>query len=339
MQNFKTTGWIVISMPVKKLLTSFFWGNLGGMAGVGAQFDSLRSSSLEIRRLGLALALSATVHLLAWGGYEAGKELNLWQRLHWPGWLPRLAIMKIEPSSVLRNNEESLTFVDVAQPTAEAPKNAKYYSNQNSRAANQTKGDKNIPQLNGKQTEIAKTEDVARQVLSKLQPAAQQVNQREEESRPTLEPGDLTLEDLQQQQRPRTLKQANTQQHRLPGPQMKEAGGVHRQMLVPSFDVKATSFGAYDAAFIEAVTQRWYDLLDSQQFARDRNGKVILRFHLNYDGTIADMKVLQNTVGDLLGYVCRKAVTDPAPFAAWPSDMRREMNADYREITFTFYYY
>jgi hypothetical protein len=202
MQNCKTTGGTVTLIPAKKLLAPLFWGKLGGMAGVGAPLDSLRSSSLEIRRLGLALALSAMVHLLAWGGYEAGKELNLWQRLHWPTWFPRLAIMKIQPASVLQNNEEPLTFVEVSQPTAEAPKNSKYYSSQNSRAADQTKRDKNIPQLNGKQTEIAKTEDVTRLVLSKLQPAAQQANQQQEASRPTLEPGDLTLarpEDLQQQ--------------------------------------------------------------------------------------------------------------------------------------------
>ena len=41
------------------------------MAGVGAPFDSLRFSGLESRRLALALALSLTAHLLAWGGYEA----------------------------------------------------------------------------------------------------------------------------------------------------------------------------------------------------------------------------------------------------------------------------
>lgn len=342
MRNFKTTEGTITWTPAKKLLTPFFWGNLGGMAGVGTPFDSLRSSSLEIRRLGLALALSVTVHLLAWGGYEAGKELNLWQRLHWPTWLHSLAIMKIQPASVLQNNEEPLTFVDVSQPTAEAPKNAKYYSNQNSQAADQTKGNKNIPQLNGKQTEIAKTEDVTRLVLSKLQPAVQQANQQQEVSHPTLEPGDLTLarpEDFQQQERPRTLKQANAQQNQLPGPKMKQEGGTHRQALVSSLDVKATPFGEYDRAFIEAVTQRWYDLLDSQQFALDRNGKVVLRFHLNYDGTIADMEVLQNSVGDMLGFFCQKAVTDPAPFAAWPSDMRRMVGENYREITFTFYYY
>jgi membrane protein involved in colicin uptake len=120
---------------------------------------------------------------------------------------------------------------------------------------------------------------------------------------------------------------------------MKQEGGMHRQALVPSLDVKATPFGAYDAALVSAVTQRWYDLLDSQQFAMDRNGKVTLQFHLNYDGTVTDMKVAQNTVGDLLGYVCEKAVSDPAPFAKWPSDMRQMVGENYREITFTFYYY
>ena len=200
----------------------------------------------------------------------------------------------------------------------------------------------NVPQLNGKQTEVAKTENVPRPDLNQLQlarPAPQQKLQ------PAVQPGDLTLgkpEDSRQpeQPRPRTVSKALAQQtQRLPGVQMKQEGGTPRPALVPSFDVKATPFGAYDAAFIEAVTQRWYDLLDSRQFAMDRTGKVMLRFHLNYDGSIDDMKVLENTVGDVLGYVCQKAVTDPAPFAPWPGDMRRMIGENYREITFTFYYY
>ena len=312
------------------------------MAGISARFDSLRLSSPEMRRLGLALALSLTVHLFAWGGYETGKQLGWWQRLHWPAWLPRLAIMKVVPVPPPQNNEEQLTFVEVAQPTTEAPPNAKYYSSQNSRAAGQTKGDKDIPQLNGKQTEVAKTENVPRPNVNKLQPSPPASQQK---LQPAIRPGDLTLgkpENSQQQEqsRPRTVKQALDQQsHRLPGVQMKQEGGTRRPALVPSLDVKATPFGAYDAAFIEAVTQRWYDLLDSRQFAMDRTGKVTLRFHLNYDGSIADMKVLGNTVGDVLGYVCQKAVTDPAPFAPWPGDMRRMIGENYREITFTFYYY
>jgi len=316
------------------------------MTGVGARFDSLRLSSPEMRRLGLALALSLAVHLFAWGGYAAGKEFGWWQQLHWPAWLPRLAIMKVVPVPPPQNNEEQLTFVEVAQPTAEAPTNTKYYSSQNSRAASQTKGDKNIPQLNGKQTEVAKTENVPRPNVNKLQPSPPASPPKSPPATPpATPPGDLTLgkpknSQPQEQPRPRTLKQASEQQaHRLPGQQMKQEGGTQRPALVSSLDVKATPFGDYDSKFIEAVTQRWYDLLDSRQFAMDRSGKVTLRFHLNYDGTITDMSVLQNTVGDLLGYVCQKAVTDPAPFALWPSEMRRDIGKNYREITFTFYYY
>jgi hypothetical protein len=312
------------------------------MTGVGARFDSLRLSSPEMRRLGLALALSLGLHLFAWGGYEAGKQLGWWQQLHLPAWLHLVPKIKTGPLAVLQNNEEQLTFVEVAQPTTEAPQNTKYYSSQNSRAADPTKGNKDVPQLKGKQTEVAKTENVPRPNVNKLQPATPAPQQK---LQPAIRPGDLTLgkpknSQQQEQPRPRTMKQASEQQsHRLPGVQMKQEGGTRRPALSPSFDVKATPFGAYDAAFIEAVTQRWYDLLDSRQFAMDRSGKVTLRFHLNYDGSIVDMKVLGNTVGDVLGYVCQKAVTDPAPFAPWPGDMRRMIGENYREITFTFYYY
>ena len=297
-----------------------------------------------MRRLGLALALSLAVHLFAWGGYAAGKEFGWWQRMHWPTWLPRLAIMKVVPAPVPQNNEAQLTFVEVAQPAAEAPQNTKYYSSQNSRAAGPTQGNKDVPQLNGKQTKVVKTENVPRPDFNKLQPAPP-APQQQQKLQPATRPGDLTLgkpenSQQQEQERPRTIKQAIAQQsQRLPGQQMKQEGGTRRSALVSSLDVKATPFGDYDSKFIEAVTQRWYDLLDSRQFAMDRSGKVTLRFHLNYDGSITDMQVLENTVGDVLGYVCQKAVTDPAPFAPWPADMRRIIGENYREITFTFYYY
>ena len=109
--------------------------------------------------------------------------------------------------------------------------------------------------------------------------------------------------------------------------------------LQPSLDVKATAFGAYDAAIVEAVSQRWNDLLDSRQFAQDRTGKVTLQFHLNYDGTVTGMEVGENTVGELLSLVCRDAIEESAPFAAWPSDMRRMVGRNYRDISYTFYYY
>ena len=316
------------------------------MAGIGKKFDSLRLNRFESERLALVLALSLAVHLLAWGGYEIGREFNFWQRLNH---FHRAAKM-IPP--LAQAAEEPVEFVTVDQPSTEAPQNAKYYSDKNSRAANpDASRDTDVPQINGRQTDVPKTEDAPRQQVSKAQPsppAQQQPDNSQQQPSPSIQPGDLTLAKLEnllpqpqnnsQQQRPRTIREALAQQTRSPGVQMKQDGGVHQRAVVPSLDVKLTGFGDYDARFYEAVSQRWWDLLDSQQFAQDRSGKVILQFHLNYDGTITDMKVVQNDVGELLGYVCQKAVLDPAPFARFPTDMRLKLG-DYSTIQFAFYYY
>lgn len=310
------------------------------MAETANRIESLQFNRRETGRLALALALSLALHLFVWGSYEAGKKLGVWQRM------PRLAWLQPAPKMVppVQKPEPPLEFVMVEQPSTEAPQNTKYYSSQNSLAANpDASRDANVPKLNGTQTDVPKTETVPKPDFNKLQPAPKPMNPEPPPPTPTVEPGDLTLGKPQPQTppRPRTIQEAlaQMQPHRSPGVAMKQDGGVPNVKLSASFDVKATPFGQYDSDFVDAVTYRWYSLLDSQQFALDRTGKVMLRFHLNYDGTITDMTVLENTVGDLLGYVCQKAINDPAPFKPWPEDMRRLVGANYREITFTFYYY
>ncbi|MDE3067705.1 MAG: hypothetical protein KGJ60_09160 [Verrucomicrobiota bacterium] len=314
----------------------------------GTRVDTLRMSGADTRRFAWALALSLAAHVLGWCVYESGKALQLWH----PSRSPRLASLVPPPP---QTSQPPLVFVEVnpEQAVAQPPKDARYYSDQNSRAANPRTAPKaNQPKLNGRQSDMVKTETVTRPDFNKLQPSppAPQTRPAPAPSPPqyAMNAGDLTVgkpENSRQEQqepkpRPRTLRQALAEQpHRLPGLAMRQEGGVPRVALEPSLDVKATPFGAYDRAFIDAVSQRWYDLLDSRRFALDRTGKVTLRFRLNYDGTISDVQVLDNNVGDILGYVCREAITDPAPYPKWPSDMRRMIGADYRDITFTFFYY
>lgn len=320
------------------------------MSIAGTQLGTLRLSRREARRLALAFALSVAAHLLIWGGYELEKELQFWQL---PAWMHLAKKKPTHPPPPLTQNQNlqpPLVFVDVnpEQATTEAPKDTKYYSNKNSRAANPTPSDTDTVKFTGKQTEMAKTENVLRPQFSKSQ-SAQPANQTQEASqpKPALNPGDLTLgnpqDELRQtqgdaeQQRPRTLKQALALANRLPGLQMQQDGGVQRSALAPSLDVKLTGYGDYDSAFIDAVTQRWFDLLDNLQYAGERRGKVVLQFRLNSDGSIADMKVLENTVGDVLGGVCEKAVFDPSPYAKWTTDMRLALGNS-RLILFTFHY-
>ena len=135
-------------------------------------------------------------------------------------------------------------------------------------------------------------------------------------------------------ERVRTLAAAR-QQKNLVGQKTLQDGGVKNRGKI-SLDVKGSPFGTYDAAFIAAVQQRWYDLLETTSV--QRSGKVVLEFRLNHDGRITAMQMSDNEVGEILGIICQRAVLDPAPFGKWPEDMRRMIGNTHREVTFTFYY-
>ena len=324
-----------------------------------AEFGSLRFSRLEKERLLLALLFSLLAHLGIWGGYEVGKKTGLWDKLHWP---VRHHAQAVPPKPV-DQNVDPVIFVDVADPSAAPPKKAKYYSDKNSQAANpDTEKETDQPKLNGKQTFVPKTEDTPKPVKTKpTEPAPQpppvETKPPPVEPKPvqqtlanTLMPGvgekakpedtKTPAEKPKPPERPRTLKEARAQNPSLlAGQEMQQDGGVKHHAIKSSLDAMSTPFGAYDRAIIDAIQARWYALLDSQQFASDRTGMVTVYFHLNPDGTVTESKITGNTVGDLLGYVCQEAIEQAAPFGKWPPDMRRMIGANFREITFTFYYY
>jgi hypothetical protein len=331
------------------------------MNAVRVPETSLRLARPEISRLAWALAISLALHLISYGGYELGKKNNVGQQLHWPAWLQQtkmFASPSKQPAHPPVPQEVPLMFVDVnpQQATAEAPKNAKFYSSKNSQAANpDIDKDTDIPKITGKQTEIVKAEDTQRTKYDKLQPDfAQLARDREaaEQAKPktTKPPGDIVMakpdvtlrqdDGFTEHSRPRTIKEALMRQNRtqLVGEKMKQDGGVSRNRIVPSFDAKATLFGSYDAELIEAIQSRWYDLLDQVSYNSYRHGRVVVQFRLNYDGRITDMRIVESTVGEMLALLCQKAILDPAPYDKWPQEMRQMAEKDYRDISFSFYY-
>jgi hypothetical protein len=327
------------------------------MSVLGPQEMSLRPGRFEYKRLAWALLISLLFHAMCFGGYEFTRRVL-------PRWLEQMKILaalahKLEikkPTPPPPPSEPPLMFVEVNPDVAtpEAPKDAKFYSSQNSKAANpDTEADKDMPKIDGTQEHVVKAEDAPRKFVP-LQPAPAPAatakdEQKEERAKPKPPVGDLAMAKpdpmlrpdtgTAEQTRPRTIVEAKMRQpqNQLQGQKMKQDGGVRRRLQISAFDAKATPFGEYDRAFIDAVQTRWNDLLDSQQFALNRTGKVVLQFRLNYDGRISDMQIAESTVGETLAYVCQLAVTDPAPYLKWPSDMRRELG-DSRNIQFTFYY-
>ena len=136
--------------------------------------------------------------------------------------------------------------------------------------------------------------------------------------------------------RPMTLAEARARAENISiaGERMKQDGGV-RNIGHVALDVRSSLTGAYDAALIAAVQKRWYDLLSDRATPR---GKAVVHFRLHFDGRVTDVKMAECDVGELFGLFCQKAIVDPAPYARWPSDMRRQLEADYRDVKFTFYY-
>ncbi len=315
----------------------------------------------ESVRLARALVASFLLHLLCFGIYYTGKKMDVWKNLHLPPWSPKFLTQLATPANKTTQKtiqqDLPLVFVQVspAQSVTEAPKDAKFYSDKNSRAANrEADQEKGVPKITGKQNRVIKTEEVAKEEFVPLQPtrpATAKATEEQEEIKaaPKVAPGDLQIAKANpvlkpdqgeaKQPRPRTIRDALARQGitQVPGQKMLQEGGVKRKLQLDSLDAKATPFGAYDNALIEAISDRWHRLLYDRDYATYSSGKVVLRFRLHYDGRISDMRVAENTAGEVLGLICQKAVLDPAPYPFWPSDLRR-MAGDIRSLQFTFYY-
>jgi hypothetical protein len=325
---------------------------------------SLRPEQAETSRLTWAFVVSLALHLTIAGLYYAGHEFGWWKNLHWPEWLKSskmLTELFQKPRPEERQIEVPLVFVEVTpeQASAEEPKKTPFYSNKNSIAANPDPKDADVPKIDGKHTEMVKTEDVPRQKAFPLNPTPpnpppDQIDKEEHTEtapKPTYTRGDLALakpadkehkdEGQSDQVRPRNLREARARLpagSQLPGTKMKQDGGVHRRGNV-HLDVQSSLFGDYDARLIYAVQRCWDDLLESRQFAGEQTGKVTIRFRLYSDGTVQQVTETESTVDSVLTLLCRMAIEHPAPYDPWPSELRHKIAENYRELTFTFLYY
>jgi outer membrane biosynthesis protein TonB len=307
----------------------------------------------ENKPLLLAALISVIVHALA---FWLLVVLALASVLFSPSKREALAEMLRTQAARARTppqQEPQLVFVQVdpSQAVKDAPKNAKYYSAQNSRAANaDSDADTGTPKIDGKQENVPKTEDTQRQKAFPLQPSPPKETPQPEKNQDNAAqpPGDLAMlnpalnkptETPQiAPERPHTLEEARM----MAGEKMKEDGGVKRSHVAASFDAIGSPFGEYDERVINAIEQHWYDLIDSRNNSTDHGGRVVVRFRLHYDGRVTDLRVVQSDVGELLSSMCISAISDPAPYERWPEPMYRkikvESGVDYRDVQFTFFY-
>jgi outer membrane biosynthesis protein TonB len=317
-----------------------------------------------------ALIISLLIHLTVFGVWKWGQKEDWWLNFHFPAWMrltPKL-LTPITPKTLAllpkpEPQTSQLIFVDVDPALAEAapPKAPKFYSANNSVAANPKP--KNAPEveIRGSQTKVMKTTPNTVLKPKALQPSPpQKETANTPEARPlpkkALTPGDLVMAaprermvekdgqaeadtgaEAQPQpvhQRPRTIAEAKAQRGML-GEKSRQDGGVQQLKMDSTLDAMKTSYGDYDREFIDAVRTRWYQLLENRSAG---TGKVMVQFRMLPDGRIINSKIVQNEVSDLFGLICQEAIADPAPYRPWPEAMRRDIAQDFRDVTFTFYY-
>jgi outer membrane biosynthesis protein TonB len=306
---------------------------------------TLRIGRTEVNRVVAALVLSVLVHALLWGGLAVSRHFKLSLRIPWPAWLQRVVTPSPPPPPPA--TREPYLFVDVReyQSVPNPPKDATRYSDRNAIAANpDVNKDQNEPRIEGEKNEQQNLEDANRRnKFDQLMPDPPKPEPAPEpDAAPKIAPGPMTVAkaDLQpppERKRPRTIREAMLQKNQMPGRKSEQAGGA-MQRANASFNVKATGFGAYDRMLIDAISDRWYNLLDNLSYDNYQQGKVVVQFTLSYRGDITDVRVAQNTVSDMLSLMCEKAVRDPAPFGEWSREMRLAVGEDSRRITFTFFY-
>jgi outer membrane biosynthesis protein TonB len=153
-----------------------------------------------------AFAISLAIHILLFGIVEVGHQLGWWKMTPISSLvrsMPRLksASANLTPEQLRQQNraaqEPPLLFVDVspAQATPDPPKQAKYYSALNSKAANPNPTvDANVPRIDGKQTKIVQTADTPKVQPSTPQPPYLPLNPAKPDAGPNTASAERSLQ-------------------------------------------------------------------------------------------------------------------------------------------------
>ncbi len=322
------------------------------------------------RRLVVALIISLALHGLAYAGWRVAPPVvtrvkqalqNIWPRKF--SELRPAPTPKVVEQPPLREVPMVFVEIDPALAAKEPPKETKNYSTDHSIAANPEPKKADVPKIDGSQKRVLRTIDAPKPKPQPLQPAPPEPKLvKPEPKEPAAKPppvpaiGDLALNKPapksveppaksdgekateKPREKPRTLREAMMRNPTIAGPKMQQDGGVKQRAHVAMVDARRSPFGNYDAVFISIVQERWYSLLENNQFMLDRRGKVSLTFRLFHDGRVAELKTAENDVGDVLGLLCEKSILDPMPFPPWPKEMRQIVGSNYRDLRFTFFY-
>jgi hypothetical protein len=101
------------------------------------------------------------------------------------------------------------------------------------------------------------------------------------------------------------------------------------------------AFDQYVNAMLQALNnavQEEYAKANQDDFAQVSPGHVVIQFDLSETGQVSSSKIIENTLGSVLGQFFLRALQDGSPYQPWPAAARAAIGASTRSVKVTFYY-
>jgi len=110
-----------------------------------------------------------------------------------------------------------------------------------------------------------------------------------------------------------------------------------RNMGISGIDARWSNYGMYLQKMVDAVQIQWERLILSMPAMPASGSTVSVRFVINDEGKIAQIKNVETVASETASRACVSAITDRAPYGVWTDDMKAMLGTQ-QEMTFTFFY-
>ena len=110
-----------------------------------------------------------------------------------------------------------------------------------------------------------------------------------------------------------------------------------RNMGISGMDARWSNHGFYLQKMVDAAQIQWERLILSMPTMPASGSTVSVRFVINDEGKIAQIKNVETVASETASRACVSAITDRAPYGVWTDDMKAMLGTQ-QEMTFTFFY-
>lgn len=119
------------------------------------------------------------------------------------------------------------------------------------------------------------------------------------------------------------------------GPLMDSRGSTRLRGAL-AIDATFSEFGEYQQQFYAALQTGWYQEIEFYQ-PIDTSTRVQVRFTIQSDGVVRDVKVVQTTASEIATIICENAIVKRSPYRPWTREMVQVFGSE-RTLYVSFHY-